>query len=418
MNARSKIALRLTPLGRYYAILVTGIFLAAMVRQVNLLLLLAGVIAGPLFLSWLLTRRNLAHLSVKRRMPSRVCANDLLVVDLEVVPTSPRSRSWLVSVTDRITRGGNWTFEEKEAPRVLLPYVDGSAKAVATYRGRAFRRGEYVFGPLTLTTRFPLGLFEARREIPATHEMLVYPRLGRLTDAWFRRHQFDYEGGTRSERCADRICGDFYGLREWQPGDSPRLVHWRSSARHGELLVRQFDRPRQQHLTVILNLWRKEAARDGDPTPPTDEQIEKAVSFVGTVIHDACRKGGRSILLGVAGAEPTWLSGVASSGLLERALEILARVEPTEQDRLRDLLREARRKSPPRADILLITTRAVRRRQNSPGSGGRDVSEWPKGHDSTLHRRPLSLSGRHLEVIDVIAGDLDPIFDDEPRIAT
>lgn len=415
MKAGSKIVLRLTPLGRYYAILVTGIFLAAMVRQVNLLLLLAGVIAGPLFLSWLLTRRNLSRLSVRRRVPSRVCADDLLVVDLEVFSTSRGSKSWLVSVTDRIIRSGNHDLGWKEAPRVLIPYVDGFSPTLAAYRGRAFRRGQYSFGPLTLTTRFPLGLFEARREIPTTHQMLVYPRLGRLTEAWFRRHQFNYEGGTRSERCADRICGDFYGLREWQPGDSPRLVHWRSSARHGELLVRQFDRPRQQHLTLLLNLWRPEADREEDGPPPTDEQIEKAVSFVATVVHDACRKGGRSILLGVAGAECSWLGGVASSGLLERAMEILARVEPTHQDRLRELLREARRKSPPLAEILLITTRPVKRRQGLPAGTRRDAGEWDKGHESIMSRRSLTVGGRHLEVIDVVSGDLDQLFDAELR---
>ena len=48
---------------------------------------------------------------------------------------------------------------------------------------------------------------------------------------------------------------DFYGIRSYRPGDSPRWIHWRTTARVGQPMVREFEEPPQQHLTVILEAW-------------------------------------------------------------------------------------------------------------------------------------------------------------------
>ena len=410
MSAQSKVTVRLTPVGRYYAFLVVGIFLAAMVRQVNLLLLLSGLIAAPLFLSWQMARRNIRRLSIRRRVPSRVCAGDLMVVDLELEVSSRRGKAWMVSVLDRIQRDGSSSDSVAESVRVFFPYVDGTGARALAYRGRIARRGCYTLGPIVLATRFPLGLFEARRQVDLHDQIIVCPRLGRLTENWNRRHHFTYDGGSRSERCADRVSGDFYGLRSWQTGDSPRLVHWRSSARHGKLLVRQFDRPREQHLTVLLNLCCSASQHERHDAVKNEQDVEKAISFVATVIHDLCRKGGRSLLLGVSAEDIVWLGGPASPGFLERAMDVLTRVELSETDRLVTLFAEARRRSPQHADFLLVTTSPLRFR---PGlardlggpSGRRNAPATRPGQSSTLVR------DIRLEVIDVTSGNLEDIFE-------
>ncbi|MGB9688677.1 DUF58 domain-containing protein [Thermogutta sp.] len=410
MSTRAKITVSLTPVGRYYAFLVVGIFLAAMVRQVNLLLLLAGLIAAPLFLSWRMAGRNIRHLSVRRRVPAQICAGDLLVVDLQLAVSPPRGKVWMVSVLDSVQRDSSDPNADTKSVRVFFPYVDGTCPQTLAYRGRIGRRGCYTLGPLVLTTRFPLGLFEARRQVDLYDRISVCPRLGRLTENWRRRQHFTFEGGSRAERCADRVSGDFYGLRSWQAGDSPRLVHWRSSARHGELLVRQFDRPREQHLTVLLNLCCRANQPESQDVFKSEEDVEKAISFVATVIHDLCRKGGGSLLLGVSAEDVVWLGGPASPGFLERAMDVLTRAEPAEEDRLVTLFAEARQKSPQHADFLLVTTSPL---QFRPGLSGdrrgqsvqRDALAARSGQASTLSR------DFRLEVIDVTSGNLDNIFE-------
>ena len=76
--------------------------------------------------------------------------------------------------------------------------------------------------------------------------LLVLPRLGRMTNRWAHLAQaIDYgsQQAAGRQRPAD---GEFYGLRDWQPGDSRRLIHWRTSARRGGLMVRQFEQPRRR----------------------------------------------------------------------------------------------------------------------------------------------------------------------------
>jgi len=410
MSAQSKVTVRLTPVGRYYAFLVVGIFLAAMVRQVNLLLLLSGLIAAPLFLSWQMARRNIRRLSIRRRVPSRVCAGDLMVVDLELEVSSRRGKAWMVSVSDRIQRDGCSSDSGGESVRVFFPYVDGTGARALAYRGRIARRGCYTLGPIVLATRFPLGLFEARRQVDLRDQIIVCPRLGRLTENWNRRHHFTYDGGSRSERCADRVSGDFYGLRSWQIGDSPRLVHWRSSARHGELLVRQFDRPRQQHLTVLLNLCCRASQPMNRDAVKNEQDVEKAISFVATVIHDLCRKGGRSLLLGVSAEDITWLGGPASPGFLQRAMDLLTRVEPSEGDHLVTLFAEARRRSPQHADFLLVTTSPLRFRPELSANSGDHAA---RGETSVKRPGQAGAVARdfRVEVIDVTSGNLENIFE-------
>lgn len=99
---------------------------------------------------------------------------------------------------------------------------------------------------------------------------------------------------------------DFYGLRDWRPGDSRRWIHWRTSARRGSLVVRQFEQRRSQDLALLVDLWQ--------PTQPSEAElahVETAVSFVATLLADACQQSGRQLMIQIAAAAPLAVSGVA-----------------------------------------------------------------------------------------------------------
>jgi uncharacterized protein (DUF58 family) len=153
--------------------------------------------------------------------------------------------------------------------------------------------------------------------------LLVYPKLGRLTPRWLQVLSAGPLGNLSEGRYQGMLEGDYYGLREWRTGDSRRWIHWRTSAKLGELSVRQFEQQRTQDLTLVLDLWQ--------PAAPTDAQrasTELAVSFAATAVADLCARGGGRLALGAAGATPRYWAGPATTILAQEFLDHLAEMEP------------------------------------------------------------------------------------------
>ena len=281
--------------GWYYLLVFAMIFGGALVREVNLLLVLAGMLAGPLLLSRFLAAQMLRGLTVRRRLPQGVCAGDLLVAHVTVGNTRTRLGSWAVVVEDSVrrepcepesrrTRRGN---PETVEAGVLFPYVPAGQSRKGVYRGRLTQRGRYRFGPLRLSTRFPFGLFRYTISLGSTTTLTVFPRLGRLTQSWMAHRHESFAGTDRREQ-RPGIEGDFYGVRPWRRGDSRRCVHWRTTARAGKLMVRQLEQPRNRDVAILLDLWQPE-----QPGTNHLENVELAVSFAATLVSELCRKGGQ-----------------------------------------------------------------------------------------------------------------------------
>jgi uncharacterized protein (DUF58 family) len=134
------------------------------------------------------------------------------------------------------------------------------------------RRGIVEVGPVSSVRGDPLGL--ARRAIDWADaiELFVHPQTVRvpgLTAGWIR----DLEGRPTNDLSPSDVA--FHTLREYVPGDDRRHVHWRTSARLGTLMVRQFVDTRRSHLGLVLS------------TSPADyadaEEFELAVSIVGSL---------------------------------------------------------------------------------------------------------------------------------------
>ena len=148
--------------------------------------------------------------------------------------------------------------------------------------------------------------------------------------------------------------GDYYGVRPWRSGDSRRLIHWRSSARHGALMVRQFDRQRNRDLAVLIELWQPEV-----PAAEQLENVELAVSFAATLVAEACRTGGSDLVIGTTARAADCLRGPASVALLHDAMESLATAEADHRDYLPALLDSALQKTNRGTEIVLIGTRPI-----------------------------------------------------------
>jgi uncharacterized protein (DUF58 family) len=163
------------------------------------------------------------------------------------------------------------------------------------------RRGPLGARALTLEHGDPLGFFAHRGPAVDSELGLVLPRFQALAA---RPNVRELEASVAAARAGSGT--EMFGVREYRPGDPLRRIHWRSSARHAELIVREFEPPGVQTLGIFC-----------DPSPPTSEAADQIARLAASEAWDCLRAGGR-VILWAPGAEPSLPSESRSFwGLLE-----------------------------------------------------------------------------------------------------
>ena len=153
--------------------------------------------------------------------------------------------------------------------------VPGLARHAETSREFAIptsRRGIISVGPARTVRADPIGL--VRRELVWTGatELFVHPRtigIPSMSTGFVR----DLEGNPTRDLTSSDIS--FHALREYVPGDERRYIHWKSTAKTGTYMVRQFEETRRSHLVVALSLANADYA--------SDDEFEMAVSVAGSL---------------------------------------------------------------------------------------------------------------------------------------
>jgi len=351
--------------GWYYLLVMGIVFGGAMVKEVNLLLVLSGMMLGLVLFHWQALFVSLKGLKLERKAPQAVCAGDLLAVTLRLNNTRPRFGSWDITVEEQIQRepsvsgsshNHHHNKDNHDKPiwtSVFFPYIPCGQERSGTYRGRLVQRGRYRLGPMRISTQFPFGLFCRTLTIGQSDTLYVYPRLGRLTRHWLARHRKSLAGADRRQSRPGPE-GDFYGVREWRGGDSLRLIHWRSSARTGKFVVRQFEQPHNRDVAILVDLWMPD-----QPSADQRNNVELAVSFAATVLTDLCRQGGGKVHLGVYDERPRSSGGPASAALLQDVMKTLAVLEARSEDRLPAIIEHLLGDIASGTEIVLVSTRRV-----------------------------------------------------------
>ena len=186
-----------------------------------------------------------------------------------------------------------------------VPSLAGGAAHEELFVLPTARRGVIPVGPATSVRGDPLGLL--RRSVPWTEPvpLFVHPRiapLGHLGAGFLR----DLEGQPTPDLSPADIA--FHALRDYQPGDDRRFVHWMTSARVGKLMVRQFTDTRRAHLAVVVDGSRS-AYVDG--SADLCEEFELAISIAGSLGVRAVSDE-QDVSMMVAGHDVACASGVVS----------------------------------------------------------------------------------------------------------
>lgn len=167
------------------------------------------------------------------------------------------------------------------------------------------RRGPIGATSWQITSSDPLGLFRSRRQYADSEVALVLPR---FTSLAARVETRELEASVAAPRAGSGT--ELFGVREYRPGDALRRIHWRSSARRGELVVREFEPPGVRTLGIFC-----------DPSPASATVADQIARIAASEAWDCLRGGGR-VLLWAPGLEP---SSFAESRSLWSILEWLAR---------------------------------------------------------------------------------------------
>jgi uncharacterized protein (DUF58 family) len=228
---------------------------------------------------------------------------------------------------------------------LLVPPLDRGAAAVASYRLPTDRRGILEVGPLGVVVTDPFGLTEATIEAAHRVEVTVFPTVVDILPVPFTAGQ-DPMAGTLRPHALGRIGEDFYALRPYVVGDDLRRIHWPSTARHDELLVRQQEQPWQGRTTVLLDVRR--ATYDA-------AAFETAVSAAASVIT---ANGARRDLVRLVTTDGTDSGFGVGHTHLEAVLEHLAVVQPTSTASLRTMI-EVLHKSGGGGALVVILAQAT-----------------------------------------------------------
>lgn len=249
--------------------------------------LLATLIAGVAWPHWLIRR-----LSVVRSGPSRAEEGDVIHFDV-VVTNHGRLPRFMVELHDRLPfRALDAKVAGLQALGVVS-YVPGGSTRSFAMSLVCEKRGLYHLGPVSLASSFPLGLVEVRqRRQEGVQTLTVYPDLFAIVELPLRGAPSQiHRGGYLLPEGSG--AAEFSGLREYRHGDSPRHIHWPSTARSGALMVKEFEPLASACLCLALD--QSAAANLGHGREAT---FEYAIRVAGSVARFACARSLRTRVLG------------------------------------------------------------------------------------------------------------------------
>ncbi len=391
IRSLSTVRFRLTREGVHYIGILVFIFIGAMLRDINLLILLAGAMIGLLLLQWRFNCRTLQGLAATRRLPRSTHVGTETEVAVRV--SNPKSwlGAWLVIVEDPLQKLLPVPVRLPAKGVAVLDEVRPANSAGTNYRMTFHQRGRYQVGPSTISTRFPLGLGRASMTVDNSGLITAFPLLGKLTPRIDSIFQQEMHGNAMVSRKAGLHEAGFYGLRPWATGDSRRWIHWRTTARLGELSVRQFERQQRRQVCVLLDLYQPEPIKSGE-----DPQIEMAISFLATLASATARFGSDRLAVAVAANESFALPNVQSSTLVENLFERLSVISASSHPNIIEALHGITIPLLSNPYLVVVSTREDQVEQLQ--------REAREGAEKKL------LSRLQMKWLNVSRGDLEPYF--------
>jgi uncharacterized protein (DUF58 family) len=212
-----------------------GLGFAAVNTGNNLLYLLASLLLALIIVSGILSEQSMRRLTLRAVIPEELHAARPARLGARVL----NRKRWLPSYSVALEVGEH---------RLYIDRLGAGAERLVTWEATFATRGRRRLPGMRVLTRFPFGLFLKAGRVALDDEVIVFPEVRPLDAAWRRRLT---AGGVRSLHRRGR-GHDLYSLREYRTGDDQRLIHWRSSAKAGALMVRELEAETATNTRIVL----------------------------------------------------------------------------------------------------------------------------------------------------------------------
>jgi len=312
--------IRITTVGLWYVLLTVMVAIASTNTGNNALYAVLAVMFAVLILSGLLSRQNVRGLAVELTAPGEVFANRPFEVGFRLA-----SRGWLLPrwfLLLRLTR---------EAKPLLIPYLPRRGRSSGRIETIVPRRGPYQVPYAHVSSLFPFGFFRKGVRYRSELAVLVFPEI--FPAAGRRSDEAEAMGEESSRRPGWGHA--LFSLRAFRRGDDPRSIHWKQTARTGEIVYMEREAEQVRRLSILFDNGVGELA-----DAARRDRFERLVSEAATAAVDHLARGyevelvTRDRVLGFAAGHRQRLA----------TLELLATIEPV--PRRREPLHAADPRSP------------------------------------------------------------------------
>lgn len=324
---RAPYGLTITPGGVWFVLGSLLIGFAAIDADINLLLIIFGLCAGAMAINAFYGWRTLLSLSVRRLAPETATAGQVFHVRYTVTNRRRWGRARGIHLRDFVDRPRMADLE------AFIPLLRPGESVTVSVPALSHQRGRMALSHLRMSSRFPFSLFTKWTRSAERSEVIVFPPVGRLRGkVRFSSRRSDASGASSAGVGHLRGDEEFYGIREYRLGDNPRRIHWRRSARTGQLMVRQMSKARSQQL------WCAVSARIDPRDREQVRALEDAISAAATVACGALEQGARVGLI-CGGERLVRLPPGSGRAYRPRLLRELALMQARRDENLADRLR-------------------------------------------------------------------------------
>ena len=270
-----RIEYRVTREGWIYIAGIILVALAAINTGNNLLFLILACLVASILMSGILSSITLAGVEMRLELPEHIFAGQMVRGSVEL----ENEKAMLPSFSLRVEG-----VKKKEAATAALlptpvyfPYLPRQEAVKQSVPLQFARRGLYQQEAFRIVTRFPFGFLQKARRLDLKSEALVYPSVEATPEL------LDVLPGIQGaiESLSKGRGQDLYALRDYQPTDSARHVHWKASARSGSLMVREFAREDDYRVRLVFDPHSTAALPKASAAEK--ERFERAVSLCAAI---------------------------------------------------------------------------------------------------------------------------------------
>ena len=259
----------------FFALSISLILLVlSFIFQTNLLYLVSAGILALIVTDLIFSFFCFKGIKLYRFCPTHVLKSKDFTVRVKI--ENRTFSKFLIKVQD-----GNFSQNLPGEKLPLVTKLGKSESATLKYTKQIKFRGVYYVNDIKLSTDFPLGFWKIEKTYPLKSKIIVYPEFYEAPQfvTTFKGIKTEFANTTSN---IPGLGGNFYEIREFQPGDSLKYIHWRATARKGKLMVKQLEKFTLSNLSIIFDNSSTLVLGLGE-----ESNLEYAIKTAGTIANRA-----------------------------------------------------------------------------------------------------------------------------------